>query len=69
MPVGAVTCWTVVCSAELPECGRAAEREGAADDGDDQELDGADGEEAARSHESRYNDKTFNVCEPRLTAS
>jgi hypothetical protein len=44
-------------AAELPEeCG-AAERQGAADDGDDQELDGSEGEEAGATHGNRYNQR------------
>jgi hypothetical protein len=56
-------------AAELPDCGRTAERQSAAGDGDDQELDGTEGEEAATSHGSRYNRRRFNVCERRLKAS
>ena len=56
-------------AAELPECGGAGERQRAADDGDGEQFDHANREEAATSHESRYNRRKFNVCDRRLKAS
>jgi hypothetical protein len=45
--------------AELPERGSAAERQAAADDGDDQQLGDSEGEEAGSSHHPRYSQRDF----------